>query len=264
MRVIDYITVYALVDPRDGRIRYIGVTVRTLKNRLRSHVSAREKNRKGYWVTHLKSLGLRPTIAELERVPLADGPAAESRWVTRLNEAGFDLLNYVSAIGRLGRTGPRPQKAPPIEERKAFTRNMRACLVASGKFGKAQWAGKSEEEKQAHRDLMREVNNANWKERRKNPDALKLTSKRRATTLAQTPPEVKAQRQQEALVRGPSIAAKRVKTLAAKSPTEKAEFSERMATIHQTRWNGRTDAEREVIRLKIVATKKRKRELATA
>jgi hypothetical protein len=62
------IYIYALVDPRDLEVRYIGKT-NDPKNRLRAHIyphnSVKDKNIKMIWTEELKALGLRPIMSVL-------------------------------------------------------------------------------------------------------------------------------------------------------------------------------------------------------
>lgn len=58
--------VYALVDPTDGRTRYIGSTEKPLQKRLTQHVCTRQGAR-GAWIAALRKQGLRPGIIEVAR-----------------------------------------------------------------------------------------------------------------------------------------------------------------------------------------------------
>lgn len=76
--------IYALVDPRDGRIRYVG-KANDPRLRLRRHVVGRnEGNRKAEWILELWSKGLRPKLRILEEVPHAEWQDAEKRWIAKL------------------------------------------------------------------------------------------------------------------------------------------------------------------------------------
>lgn len=62
--------IYALIDPRDGAVRYIGKTMRTANRRLRRHLARcyvedvhTHKNR---WLRELLALGLEPSIVVVE------------------------------------------------------------------------------------------------------------------------------------------------------------------------------------------------------
>lgn len=91
-------TVYALTDPRDGSVRYIGQTTKTLAERLRSGYAPRVRS----WIEELRTDGLAPQIAAVrEGVPADDLLAAEAEEITRIIAAGGTLLNeQVTALGR--------------------------------------------------------------------------------------------------------------------------------------------------------------------
>lgn len=94
-------TVYALIDPRDGKPRYVGQTVKTLPQRLKGHLT-RPAWRVEEWITGLRTAGLSPQIAALrESVPADELLAAEHEEITRLLAAGSALLNeHRTARGR--------------------------------------------------------------------------------------------------------------------------------------------------------------------
>ena len=102
MKSLTYI--YALVDPRDGQVRYIGKTSCTLSLRLSRHIaSAKHELDSAYhrltWLRKLLALGLLPEIRELERNP-TDWAEAEARWIQHGRSHGWDLTN-----GTLGGEG---------------------------------------------------------------------------------------------------------------------------------------------------------------
>jgi hypothetical protein len=64
-------TIYALVDPRDGAVRYIGQTTKTVAERLAGHI-ARPAPRVGVWISELREVGLAPFPMALRHdVPVA-------------------------------------------------------------------------------------------------------------------------------------------------------------------------------------------------
>jgi predicted GIY-YIG superfamily endonuclease len=66
MRELTY-TVYALTDPRDNDIRYIGITYDP-DRRLKEHLSSSDSNvLKGKWANELRQLGLTPRMQLLEK-----------------------------------------------------------------------------------------------------------------------------------------------------------------------------------------------------
>ena len=59
-------TIYKLIDPESNKIRYIGLTFNTLKQRLKSHYNENSKSHKCFWIKKLKSKGLKPIIEPIE------------------------------------------------------------------------------------------------------------------------------------------------------------------------------------------------------
>ena len=74
---------YALIDPRDGAIRYVGRTVSALNIRLNSHIRTSVKGKsnspKAQWIRELVSVGLSPVIRLLEEVDVENGAEIETR-----------------------------------------------------------------------------------------------------------------------------------------------------------------------------------------
>lgn len=110
------IFIYALTDPRDGRVRYVG-KARDPAYRLRQHELGSEcaEHHRGRWLALLRRSGLRPGMIVLEAVGATEWREAEARWILQLRAKGCDLVNgtnggdglpdgYLrSGIGRLGK-----------------------------------------------------------------------------------------------------------------------------------------------------------------
>ena len=63
--------VYALLDPRDGALRYVGRSSNPAK-RVRNHLNPRQSGpRMTEWIQGLAAAGLMPDIAVLREVPEA-------------------------------------------------------------------------------------------------------------------------------------------------------------------------------------------------
>ncbi|MGW7597181.1 hypothetical protein [Streptomyces antimycoticus] len=94
-------TLYALVDPRDDSVRYIGQTAKALAERLAGHI-ANPAPRVGEWISELQQAGLAPkSVALREGIPVLDLLVAEKEEITRRIAAGEELLNStVTAAGR--------------------------------------------------------------------------------------------------------------------------------------------------------------------
>jgi len=120
--------VYALIDPRDDTVRYVGVT-RDVYFRLSRHVKdAPKMDRKGAWISELEQLGLSPELEILETVELeaieidADIDVValerEKYWIHEFLKSGAPLLNISSLSQTQPRRPTRPrtdvQDTPPL------------------------------------------------------------------------------------------------------------------------------------------------------
>ena len=113
--------IYALADPRDGAIRYIGQTEKP-STRLQQHRNPTPKSKApvAWWVRKLKALGLRPFMLPLFSIEhIEDADEAERVWISTFRQLGFRLLNYDNG-GQDGRRGIKGRKH--TEEWKAAMR----------------------------------------------------------------------------------------------------------------------------------------------
>lgn len=89
-------TIYALTDPRDGVVRYVGKTYNA-KKRLLAHISeaarSRRVNKKCSWIKELLLQGGSPTMSVLETGAGAGWQEAEKRWIKNFLDAGVRLTN---------------------------------------------------------------------------------------------------------------------------------------------------------------------------
>lgn len=99
--------IYALVDPRDSAIRYVGQALKP-KRRLKEHIqSARKQNSKNPhkdgWIRQLLELGLCPELEILEFCCIEDSPERERLWIKKLGNGGSPLTNITEGGGGFGR-----------------------------------------------------------------------------------------------------------------------------------------------------------------
>lgn len=86
--------IYALLDPRDRTIRYIGKTVSEPLRRWKSHLWQPSHTYKWFWICALKLRGLKPVWQTLEVVPISeDWEARERAWIARGHAEGWPLTN---------------------------------------------------------------------------------------------------------------------------------------------------------------------------
>jgi hypothetical protein len=99
-------TIYGLLDPRDGQLRYIGKTI-DLPRRLLAHLGRTNltpKRHSSCWLIGLSRDGLKPIPIVLETVPHGgDWQKAERRWIAHYRQQGARLTNL--ADGGEGVTG---------------------------------------------------------------------------------------------------------------------------------------------------------------
>lgn len=98
------IFIYALKDPRDGLIKYVGQT-KDLKERLKKHnCDFRNNTPKTAWLKKLKAERLKPELIVLQEVDGDNWKDAEIYWIAKLKANGMKLKNIT--VGGEGRKGP--------------------------------------------------------------------------------------------------------------------------------------------------------------
>ena len=84
--------IYALIDPRDGRVRYIG-KAKDAQKRLKGHMRETRRRSPLYsWIASLKKRGLQPSC-EILLTCVGDWREAEKRLIAEYREKFSDLLN---------------------------------------------------------------------------------------------------------------------------------------------------------------------------
>lgn len=81
-------TIYALLDPRDNAIRYVGKTIKP-NQRFNEHCSDKKLNHKACWI---RSLGKKPVMVVLEECE-AEWAQAEQWWISYFKYLGAKLVN---------------------------------------------------------------------------------------------------------------------------------------------------------------------------
>lgn len=110
-------TIYVLKDPRTDEIRYVGVTVQSLKARLSGHIcesrkKIKKKTHKLNWIRSLLDHGLEPVIESVETGTGDDAwPDRERFWIAHYRAILPNLTNDCDGgIGSLNHTVTEEQR----------------------------------------------------------------------------------------------------------------------------------------------------------
>jgi hypothetical protein len=136
--------IYALCDPRDGAIRYVGKT-NNLARRLKNHRNEKKEFHKSHWLKLLTSLQLNPIIRILEETCESCWRDRERWWIKHCREIGCDLTNHTDGgdgvSGLDAEARKKVSKATTIRmndpefRRKIFT-PIRAAKISQALSGK--------------------------------------------------------------------------------------------------------------------------------
>lgn len=89
----DPVYIYALIDPRDDKIRYIGKSI-SPERRYEQHLHEKEINEgKIGWINGLQMRGMQPEMKILEVAHEKNWEKRERWWIKRGREFGWPLLN---------------------------------------------------------------------------------------------------------------------------------------------------------------------------
>jgi hypothetical protein len=93
------VIIYALLDPRDRVVRYVGKTHGTLAVRLRQHINNPKNVHVAAWIRSLLAASVTPIIEEIERIENSndlDWQDRERFWIAEYRSRGCDLTNLCS------------------------------------------------------------------------------------------------------------------------------------------------------------------------
>jgi hypothetical protein len=85
------VSIYALVDPTNEIVRYVGMTRQALERRLEQHLAKSVNADVDAWVAALRSAGVTPEIRLLTFAPAGDWWRFERSWIMWLAERGHIL-----------------------------------------------------------------------------------------------------------------------------------------------------------------------------
>jgi hypothetical protein len=112
--------IYALVDPIEQTVRYVGKSNYPDK-RIKSHLNRALKLKGGgpskdRWIHSLWKRGLRPQVWILEEVHKAEWGAAEVRWIEKFRAEGAPLTNLSDGGPQRGSRRKKGKSKPWIGE----------------------------------------------------------------------------------------------------------------------------------------------------
>lgn len=171
--------IYALIDPRDSEVRYIGVTVKPLKARLCGHLRDRRGNsHRVRWINVLRSKSLRPIIIEIEAVAVAYWAQAERQWIAAYRAMGARLVNATDGGDGTPGRGKSAEERRKIGEasRRRFEDPRQREIVSRTHKGKVI----SEE----HRRIVGAATTRRWVEYRTSGGTLSDESRARLSAAA--------------------------------------------------------------------------------
>ena len=84
--------IYALIDPRDGGVRYVGSTVNTLAERVRRHMEKPTNREMGAWIQGLVAGGYAIRAEVISYAPDGMAGNVEMNWIAQFRARGR-LLN---------------------------------------------------------------------------------------------------------------------------------------------------------------------------
>jgi len=133
-RTVVYI--YALIDPRDNEVRYIGQTV-NLSQRFRKHLTdKRISSRKRAWLDELLLLGKEPIMKVIEQCNKGNAGEREQYWIADYRNLNTDLLNISNGgagHGSWTMSDEIKKKISDANKGRTFTDETRKKLSDAGK-----------------------------------------------------------------------------------------------------------------------------------
>lgn len=90
-------SIYALIDPRNNAVRYVGQTIVPLEKRLSDHLSGPTNGKMRAWFKELREMGLRPLIQLLETVDRKVLDRREAAWLHEMFMRGERPFQLASA-----------------------------------------------------------------------------------------------------------------------------------------------------------------------
>jgi hypothetical protein len=175
-------SIYFLLDPLTREVRYVGMTVYSLKDRLNGHLRYKGKDHKSYWIKSLKDRGLIPEIVLVKTVSIDDRADEEQKMIGIMRDLGARLTNStkggVGALGykhsaeakdRMSRSKkgkPSPKKGMPIseEQRAKLSESTARQMQDPERRAAISRVHKGKKISAEHRRIVSEAASKRWKE----------------------------------------------------------------------------------------------------
>lgn len=145
--------IYALLDPRDNKIRYIGKTIQVLSTRLSNHISTAKRGKcvdhKINWIRHLVSLDLVPSIILLNTCSGDEWEEYERAWIAIGKTLGWALTNTTAGGG-----GVR-EYSPTQETREKISAALKGRTHSPAHRERLSKVRKGKKHSQQHLDALR-------------------------------------------------------------------------------------------------------------
>lgn len=158
-------SIYALIDPRTDKIRYIGQTYQITETRLRGHINASRRGVRTHvacWIRGLLLNSLRPLLVTLELV-IGNGDDAEKRWIAFGYSQGWRLTNHTDGgNGNSGNKASAITKARMSIAHKQRFKDPQTRLQRSNAV-KSQWTDPAIRERRLL-GLRNAINSEQWVE----------------------------------------------------------------------------------------------------
>jgi len=136
--------VYALIDPRDNKIRYIGKTTQPVLTRLAGHLAQPTNPAMRAWINGLSLGGMIPRVEAVATASEAQLDAEEKRQISRHLKQGHRLLNapyYQDHVADLSRP-PAAESTTRVDKAEHWPPVMGLARLAFGRLARARAAGR--------------------------------------------------------------------------------------------------------------------------
>lgn len=125
--------IYALCEPDDGAIRYVGKCEKP-KKRLVAHINESGDTAKHVWLSSLKSQGKNPLVLLIEEVCNENWQEREMFWISHYRGLGFDLTNSTDGgYGLKGASLATREKLSAIQSKRMSDDNHRAKIFTESR-----------------------------------------------------------------------------------------------------------------------------------